>query len=152
MEVPLTGGGVALLDDEDAWILRIFPKWQIDKRAGTDYAKRGSLRMHRLVAGLDMDGFSSPGIVDHINGNGLDNRRSNLRICTHAQNLMNRGASKTNRTGLRGVTAHRKNSFRARIRVHGKLHDLGCFRTAEEAGAAYDAAARQLHGEFYRAR
>lgn len=151
IEIPLTQGKVALIDDEDAWILRIFKKWQaVSAGPGRYYAKRGGHRLHRLVMRLDMDGFNSPGMVDHINGNGLDNRRCNLRMCTPAQNIMNRGP--LTQSGLRGVVYLRPGYYRARIRIDGKRHDLGRFMTAEDAAAAYEVVAKMVHGEFYRAR
>lgn len=87
--------------------------------------------------------------VDHINGNGLDCRKSNLRICTHAENMRNRKVSKSNKLGVKGVW-QRKNSFIAEIKAEGKKHWLGSFASLEEAAAVYAQAAARLHGEFAR--
>jgi hypothetical protein len=101
---------------------------------------------HRL-AWLYVYGRHPKGVVDHINGNRFDNRIANLRECSRAENMRNlkgRGTS-----GFKGVFAHRK-KWLARICVNRKDHYLGVFNTKEEAGAAYDAAARILHGKFAR--
>jgi hypothetical protein len=87
--------------------------------------------------------------IDHINRRKDDNRIANLRECTSAQNQANRRANKNNSTGYRGVSFHRKiGKFHAAIRVNWKPIHLGYFSTAEEAGAAYDAAAITYYGEF----
>ena len=86
--------------------------------------------------------------VDHINRDKHDNRPSNLRLVTGSQNRCNTGRSRSNRTGFKGVSycgAHRR--LQATIKLNGKQHRLGWFATAEEAAAAYDQAAVELHGE-----
>jgi len=100
--------------------------------------------LHRVISGA-VDGQ----FVDHINGDPSDNRRENLRICTHAENMMNRKMHKSNAIGIKGVYQNR-NKFRAQIRVNGKVYRLGSFCTPQDAGAAYLAAASKLHGEFVR--
>jgi len=87
--------------------------------------------------------------VDHINGNPLDNRRENLRICTRAQNTCNRKAVVNSKSGYKGVT--KKNSSRKwipEIRKDGKKLYLGSYNTPEEAAKAYDKAAKEIFGEF----
>lgn len=87
--------------------------------------------------------------VDHINGNTLDNRRENLRCCTHAENMRNRGKSVNNKSGYRGVTFHnRDRKYQAQIKVDNKRLFLGYFETAEEAHFAYSEASKKYHGEF----
>ena len=107
----------------------------------TGYAVRTVFRMHRLLCDGD--------VVDHVNGCGLDNRRSNLRPASRAQNQWNAGRTKTNTSGWKGVSRH-KCSWRAQINVNGKRVRLGSFPTPEEAHAAYCEAAKRLHGEFAR--
>lgn len=86
--------------------------------------------------------------VDHKSGDGLDNRRENLRVCTSRENSYNKGP----RTGLtyKGITKLPGGTYRARICVDGFRVGLGCFSTAEEAALAYNIAATRFHGEFAR--
>lgn len=88
-------------------------------------------------------------IVDHIDGNPLNNQRSNLRLVTHAQNMRNRHRF-ASKTGFKGVRFRPAGTFQADIRVDNKTVHLGTFKTAELAARAYDDAARRLHGEFAR--
>lgn len=89
--------------------------------------------------------------IDHINGDGLDNRACNLRRATRAENSTNAPAQKSNRVGLRGVHFHAEaKRYRAQITKSGKTKSLGYFDTPEEAHAAYLAAAKKIHGEFVR--
>lgn len=85
--------------------------------------------------------------VDHINRNPADNRRSNLRICTAAQNAMNRGPQRNNLTGFKGVSPKKKR-FCARIKDGARVRLIGSFRTPEEAALAYDDAASKAFGQF----
>src|SRR5208282_1837274 len=106
-------------------------------------------RMHRMIL------QAKPGqLVDHINRNGLDNRRSNLRLCSHSDNMHNSKIRKQNTTGFKGVTwyGHKYPSkpFVAQIMANRQPRFLGCFATAEEASAAYEKAAKELHGNFAR--
>lgn len=87
--------------------------------------------------------------IDHINGNGHDNRLNNLRQATRTENRRNSRLPRNNTTGLKGVHQKRK-SFVAGIGNNGKYRYLGTFDTPEEAHAAYCKAARELHGEFAR--
>jgi hypothetical protein len=88
-------------------------------------------------------------VVDHIDGNGLNNRRSNLRVVTHAQNCLNRRISRNNTAGLKGVT-QRGESWLAQISLLGRRIHLGKFDSAAAAHEAYARAAADLHGEFAR--
>jgi hypothetical protein len=90
-------------------------------------------------------------LVDHRNGNHLDCRRQNLRVCTTAENTRNQPLHKTTTTGYRGVSFHRgSGKYRAQIKFNNHFIHIGVFSTPEEAAAAYDKKAKELFGEFYR--
>lgn len=118
------------------------------ERSGLTPSGTLNTRMHRLILGLVRgDGI----LVDHRNLNGLDNRRSNLRICTRQQNQWNKTMLSTNRSGFKGVYFHRiSGRWSARIQMDGRSAYLGLFDTPEDAAAAYNEAACRLHGEFAR--
>jgi len=110
------------------------------------YIKNGRTFLHRFIMNCPKDM-----IVDHINGDKLDNRKCNLRICTQAQNCCNSKKQKNNTSGYKGVCWHttRKKWFSS-IKYNKKNISLGYFNTPEEAYAAYCKAAKELHGEFAR--
>lgn len=101
---------------------------------------------HRL-AWLMHYGEWPKGQVDHINGNGLDNRALNLRVASVVQNQANAKTRIDSATGFKGVSAKGKR-YEARIKIAGRQVSLGRFETAEAAHRAYVDAARKLHGEF----
>lgn len=102
--------------------------------------------LHRLIMN------APPGLdVDHINGNGLDNRRQNLRLCTRSQNNANRHRSQSKSTGVKGVHFEKcTGKWRAEIHCDGKRHTLGRFDCLEAAANAYNDKAAELFGEFAR--
>lgn len=139
-----------LLDEEDiAWASSF--RWRRVDRGNVRYAaryekKRTCIYMHRelLSAGRH-------DLVDHVNLDGLDNRRGNIRICNKQQNSANRGLQRNNSSGYRGVFKQSNaNSWRAEIKVSGSRRYLGSFKTPELAAAAYDAVAKEAFGEFVR--
>lgn len=161
--IALTQGKETIVDEADyAWLSQW--KWmygdsQGDGRQG--YARRGRysegrqthVYMHRLIVD------APPGSeVDHINGNTLDNRRSNLRIVTAKENSNNRAKYRRNRgnpptSQYKGVTRRPgriKRPWEAQIGCNGERIKLGMFATEIEAAEAYDEAARRLFGEFAR--
>jgi hypothetical protein len=101
--------------------------------------------MHRVIAAARR-GL----VVDHIDGNTLNNSRANLRICRLAENNMNRGKFARAASRFKGVLLYPGGRWRAHIYAGGKHIHLGYFDTEALAAAAYDAAARDLHGEFAR--
>jgi hypothetical protein len=152
--IVLTQGKFAIVDAEDAEFVSQW-KWQARwcKETKSFYASRTTMvngkhttiSMHRVILNTP-SGLQ----IDHESHDTLDNRRSNLRKASHAQNQHNTGKRKTNTSGYKGVNWHKRAQlFTARITVNGVRHHLGQYATAEEAGAAYEAAAIKLHGEFH---
>lgn len=152
-EIALTKGKVAIVDDEDyellsPWQWRARTWWASRTSYAYRYVSRGDgtfqkLLMHRAI--LDAPPEMQ---VDHIDGNGLNNTRSNLRLATHTQNQANASRRRDNQSGFKGVRRIRDSGWQARICVNGKQQHVGFFQTAEEAARAYDKAARDLRGQF----
>jgi hypothetical protein len=149
-EIPLTQGKKAIVDDEDYELLNSH-KWHYTIRG---YARRHipspdgrgqkTIYMHRLIVNIP-EGKE----VDHVNRDKLDNRKSNLRICTHSENQMNVKAKSNNSSGYKGV--HWSSKYKkwiATIYKNGKQIYIGNFCDAETAAHAYDSAAEKLHGDF----
>lgn len=143
----------AMVDDCDFARLNKH-KWYADIKGTKLYAVRNvptsngqkKIRMHRQIITIP-DGL----LPDHHDGNGLNNTSDNLRLCTHSQNQMNRGMSRNNTSGFKGVSWHpRENRWVAAIRVAGKLIYLGYFVSLLRAVKAYDKGAKKYHGEFAR--
>ena len=86
-------------------------------------------------------------MIDHRNGNGLDNRKTNLRLATNAENQRNKGARADNRSGYKGVSPAR-GVWRAQIKVDQRSFTLGYFECPVAAAKAYDVAAAEKHGQF----
>ncbi len=156
-KILLTQGKFAFVDDANYEALLQF-KWFAAKGHNTFYAERKSVRdangknatilMHRAILGDACNGLQ----VDHIDGNGLNNQRSNLRACTSAENQHNSSIRADNTSGFKGVYWNkRQGKWHARIKLNGKLHHLGYFSDQGEAAFARNAAAAQLHGDFSRA-
>ena len=150
MEITLSNGGVVLFDDEDFELVNAY-HWHVDNAgyARTNIwsggRKSAAPRMHRLILG-DVD---SKLHIDHINGNKLDNRKSNLRICTASENARNRGKQRNNTSGYKGVCYDKaRQKWKAEIKANGVRRMLGRFNTAEDAHQAYVNAAKELHGDF----
>lgn len=151
-EIPLTQGQVALVDDCDYALVSCF-KWCAwkSKHHKTFYAvtnvllangKRSTMFMHRFLLNAPPHLES-----DHIDGNGLNNQRGNLRFCTSAQNNFNMRTQRKRSSPYKGVSPNGV-GWLARIGCGGKRFCLGTYKTPEEAAHAYDKAARELYGDF----
>lgn len=155
--IPLSKGYSAVVDDEDFEWLNAF-KWSVwtSRKQTTQYARRSvypsgrraghrpqlTVRMHRLI-------LPGAALVDHRDGDGLNNQRANLRAATPSGNAQNIRMRRNNTSGLIGVAWHRHSGlWQARISVNGRSKYLGLFADPAEAARVRDAAAVELHGEF----
>jgi|CXWK01.1.fsa_nt_gi hypothetical protein len=133
-----------IIDDEDYDLVSKW-RWNIDdknvvKRKVYDKGKKYSQILARMLLKPEK-GME----VDHINGNRLDNRRSNLRICTRVQNEVNKPSQ--NKHGFKGIMKKFRR-WGAYAQKDGHVFYLGTFATKEEAARAYNKKAKELHGEF----
>jgi hypothetical protein len=144
-----------LLDNSDLKLVSGY-NWWLSKSSysNTFYAatwikinnKRIALSMHRLFLNLKN---SNKKKVNHINGNGLDNRRKNIRECTHEERQANQHIPKNNQSGYKGVYWKQKNGmWCAQIGLHNKHLYLGLFDSPINAAIAYNEAAKKYFGEF----
>jgi hypothetical protein len=153
-QVPVSEGCVATVDDED-YERVIQHKWRVQRVGRNAYAYTSisgkQVLMHRLIVNAEKGTM-----IDHADGNGLNNQKSNLRPCTYAQNFANARPKQTkNKTSeYKGIwfiqTVPCRRCWRAAITAEGKRLNIGTFMTEVEAARAYDAAAKALHGEFAR--
>lgn len=153
-ELLLTQGFVAVVDDDDYEYLSQWKWLAINNRQRRKvYAgrtkwlgngKKTTVLMHREILG-----FPPGKEIDHIDGDGLHNTKGNLRVCSTSENGRNRSFQRNNTSGFKGVFWRKKSKkWEAAINIAGKTRYLGKFSSAEEAARAYDATARELHGEY----
>lgn len=154
-KITLTRGYSTLVDNEDFDLS--YYKWHFHD-SGKGYAassfekkeNHSKTFLHRVV----FERMSSASIpsgmeIDHINGNSLDNRRSNLRMVTSSQNKFNKPKKSNNTSGYKGVSWHKSSQkWRAEITVSGKRNFVGLFNFPEDAARARDIRAKELIGEF----
>lgn len=156
--IPLACGRFVTVDRDVAGRVAQF-KWSAKKRkTGGFYAqtssrrpdgRRTSITLHRFL--WDLWGLPATPEIDHVNRDGLDCRRENLRAATSSQNKQNVSKRSTNTSGFKGVYWHRRlGKWFAQITCDGKQRHLGCFTEKEEAARAYARAAVELFGEFAR--
>lgn len=149
-EIPLTRGQCAIVDDEDYERMSQY-KWICNAQG---YAMRTSrendvkigVYMHKEVMNIREESH-----VDHIDGNPLNNQKSNLRPCTHGQNMFNKKSYKNSTSKFKGVSWKSENKkWVAQIQYNGKKAHIGYFSSEIEAAVAYNAKAVELFGEFAR--
>lgn len=151
-EITLTRGFVAIVDDADFDALVAAGPWTARPHGRTVYAqhyvrradgRQTTQQLHVFLMGVRG--------IDHINGDGLDNRRSNLRVATHALNTANQRLRISNTSGFKGVSLLPESGrWMARCLVDGRRRSVGTFDTREDAAHAYDAAALIAWGDFAR--
>jgi len=143
--IQLTKGAKAIVDDDDFERLNGF-SWQFNGRYAARKENGKTILMHRCIMG-----FKNKYVTDHINGDKLDNRKDNLRVCTQSQNIANSKKSKLNTSGYKGVCYDKRlKRYRSYIRKDRIMYNLGLFATPELAHLAYAAKAIEFFGEFAR--
>lgn len=154
-EIRLTKNKIAFVDDEDFEIINRYKwfanwngyGWYSGRKSYDCNGKKITVYMHRMI-------MSAPKYlhVDHKNGNSLDNRKENLRLCTNQENHYNiKNPLKTNKLGIKGVRLMKgRRKFSAAIRVCGKNKHLGYFNVLGDADSAYRIAEEKYFGEFAR--
>lgn len=162
IEIPLSKQGkhagkyVAIVDDCDADLV-VF-SWSIGSKSSfyvRTHSKdvgRPYIFIHRIILARILGReLQKDELVDHANGNTLDNRRENLRLATHKQNMSNRKMHRNNVSGYKGIYWEAsRGKYRATIRFSGKNVFIGRYNTPQEAHAAYCEKAKELYGEFAR--
>jgi hypothetical protein len=149
MEIPLTQGKFAKIDNEDYDLIKNH-KWCYNKGYAKtaitlSNGKQKLLSMHRVILGLTDSKIQ----CDHINHDGLDNTKKNLRPCTHQQSHMNKSSAKNSSSKYLGVSWHKnKDKWQSSIMFNNKQIHIGIFHNEEEAAKAYNNKAKELFGEF----
>lgn len=142
----MCGDKKVLLDADDLDKVTKY-QWSIGSHGYvTSGAGSKQILMHRLIANVE----DAAKVIDHINKNKLDNRKSNLRICSPSENSMNKGVQNNNKLGFKGVTKTAEGNYQAIITFNSKPMYLGRYATPELAFKSYELVASSLFGEFYK--
>ena len=155
-KIPLTKGKSAIVDNNDYDILAKY-SWYSNESSTTPYAYRSrwisgenrsvEIPMHHVVMNCVGRGEE----VDHINGNGLDNRKENLRFVTRAQNNWNQKPRNCTSSRYKGVSWNKRREYwESYIQVNNRKHHLGSYQNEEMAALAYDLSALCMRGEYAR--
>lgn len=147
-EIKLNKGFVTQVDDEDFDFLNQW-RWHYNKSCVKRTIRLGKTFKHIIMARLLLNANDSSLVVDHIDGNPLNNSKMNLRICSPNDNNKNLSKHKDNTSGYKGVVK-KGNKWRAKIGVNRKHILLGYYSSKEEAARAYNEAAIKYFGEFAR--
>lgn len=164
IRIPLSKKGInaglyeAIVDDCDKILGEL--NWTLKGDNKVQYAYRKSaadktsnIFLHRIIMERMLEGrkLEKHELIDHINGNGLDNRRENLRLATSSQNQANKGKGRNNTTGRKGVFWNKNTKkWYSQITVNRKIIFIGLFNTLDEAYEAYCKKAKELFGEYAR--
>ena len=133
---------ISLFDREDYYKYFKDHRLCIDKRG---YVVRGQIKVHRLIMNVNDPKLT----IDHINGNPLDNRKTNLRICTQSNNCKNKSINSNNKSGIVGVYFdNRTQKWVANIKVNYKKINLGYFNTLDEAAKMRKEAEEKYFGDY----
>lgn len=155
-EIQLTKGETAIVDADDYDRVSIY-RWHVSRNSRIHYARRSGVDpktgkkttqyLHRFI--LDYHGQSQ---IDHIDNDGLNCRKYNLRVATVSQNQMNRySRNKNNTSGYKGISWHAgAGRWRARVHINGRRKHIGFFGSPEAAAKAYDTVIKEMHGDFAR--
>lgn len=152
MEIKLFSGEMVKIDEEDYEIIKNY-KWRLNKTKKYKYAvayklksKNKTVVMHRLIMKA-----TKRQMIDHINGDGLDNRKLNLRFCNKSLNAANSCLHRDNKSGYKGVHwSNRDKKWYSQITLNYKQRLIGLYDNKDDAACAYDKVAQELFGKFAR--
>lgn len=158
IQFPLNHNLIGIIDQEDKDLLDHY--WFPTRGLHTHYIirkpghgkSRRAIIMHRLILARIIERpLEKHELCDHINGNGLDNRRCNLRVVSRKENMWNSASKKNSTSKYKGVSWQASNhKWRAAIRENGKANYLGLFDNENQAARVYNEAAKRVYGEFAR--
>lgn len=148
MNIILTRGEKSTVDYKEYKNISSF-KWCCTLHGGKKYATRNSKGNRTIYLHRQIMDFPVGLVVDHINGDTLDNRRTNLRICTQKENIRNSKMFNTNTSGYRGVTFRKdRGKWASQIMINDKHISLGMYLDKKKAAKAYNTKSKELFGEF----
>lgn len=146
--IPLSQGKFAIVDEDNFDALSehnwMYSHGYAKRNFVKENGKKTTIYLHRVILGAEKGQ-----IVDHKNGNPLDNRKTNIRICSQSENLFNKRIQSNNKSGYKGVAWNKeKKKWQAQARFCGKRYSIGYFQTKEEAAKAYNNTIIKISSEF----